>query len=500
MEQDRIAGIRAPECECRCECVCDTDESRITHHASRIMIIMSMFLASCTGDRKESGVTFMVAEPGHFHAALVLKSMYHEVNPRVYVYAPEGPELNDFLGRVDAYRNRTENPAGWELKTYPGIDFFDRMLREKTGNVLILAGNNQRKTEYIGRAIENGINVYSDKPMAINSDDFAILEKAFKTAGDKGLLLYDIMTERFEISSILQKEFLQIPDIFGDLLPGTQDEPAVTKESVHHFFKFVSGTRLMRPAWFFDVEQEGDGLTDVTTHLIDLIQWTCFPEQIIDYHTDITINSSRRWNTTILPEQFNEITGLAAYPDFLEKAINRDTILNVACNGEINYRLKGVNVRVSVIWNYKPPEGGGDTNFSIMNGSRARLEIRQGPDQNFKPELYLVPQKNTAEYQDKLSAAVKILTAKYPGLSFESMNAEYHILIPESYRVGHEAHFAQVTRNFLTYLKNGNLPEWEVPNMLAKYWLATKAREIANFSEPFTALRSNHLPCRPGRR
>jgi predicted dehydrogenase len=445
------------------------------------MIIMSLFFASCTGDRKEPGVTFMVAEPGHFHAALVLKSMYPEVNSRVYVYAPESPELNDFIGRVDAYRNREENPAAWELKTYTGTDFFSRMLEEKPGNVLVLAGNNQRKTEYIGRAIEKGIHVFSDKPMAINSEDFAILENAFKTAGDKGLILYDIMTERFEISSILQKEFLHIPDVFGELLPGTPDDPAVTKESVHHFFKFVSDTRLIRPAWFFDVKQEGDGLTDVTTHLIDLIQWTCFPEQIIDYHSDITITGSRRWNTPIRPEQFTEITGLTAYPDFLQKAVNQDTILNVACNGEINYRLKGINVRVSVIWNYKPPEGGGDTHFSIMKGSLAQLEIRQGPDQKFKPELYIVPTKNSAEYRDNLSASIKKLSEKYPGINYEPVDSEYHILIPESYRVGHEAHFAQVTQNFLTYLKNGNLPEWEVPNMLAKYWLTTKAREMAPF-------------------
>jgi len=314
--------------------------------------------------------------------------------------------------------------------------------------------------------------------MAINSEDFVILENACKTAGEKGLLVYDIMTERFEITSILQKEFLHIPDIFGRLLPGTPDDPAVTKESVHHFFKFVSGTRLTRPAWFFDVDQEGDGLTDVTTHLIDLIQWTCFPEQIIDYHTDIKINSSRRWTTPVLPEQFSEITGLKVYPGYLQKAVDQDTILNVACNGEINYQLKGVHVRVSVIWNYKPPEGGGDTHLSVMKGSLARLEIRQGPEQKFKPELYLVPNQNSAEYQDKLSASITTLAAKYPGLTFECVNSEYHILIPESYRTGHEAHFAQVTRNFLAYLKNGNLPEWEVPNMLAKYWLTTKAQEV----------------------
>jgi len=442
------------------------------------IIMLGVLLSACNGQENRP-VTFMVAEPGHFHAALVLKSMYPAVDSKVYVYAPEGPELTDFLSRIDGYLNRLENPASWELKSYTGTDFFNRMLEEKPGNVLILAGNNQRKTEYIGKAIEKGIHVYSDKPMAINSDDFSILENAFKTAGDKGLMLYDIMTERFEISSILQKELLHIQDVFGELLPGSPEDPAVTKESVHHFFKFVSGTRLIRPAWFYDVEQEGDGLTDVTTHLIDLIQWTCFPEQVIDYHSDIIITGSRKWSTPIRLEQFTESTGLKAYPDYLLKAIDQDSILQVACNGEINYRLKGIHARVSVAWNFKPPDGGGDTHFSIMKGTLSRLEIRQGPGQKFKPELYIVPNQNSDEYQANLSGSVKTLAAKYPGLSYEQVDSEYHILIPESYRVGHEAHFAQVTKNYLTYLKNGNLPEWEVPNMLAKYWLTTQARERA---------------------
>jgi len=34
-------------------------------------------------------VRLMVLDPGHFHAALVQKTMYEEVCPDVYVYAPE---------------------------------------------------------------------------------------------------------------------------------------------------------------------------------------------------------------------------------------------------------------------------------------------------------------------------------------------------------------------------------------------------------------------------
>ncbi|MDD4645381.1 MAG: putative oxidoreductase C-terminal domain-containing protein [Bacteroidales bacterium] len=445
-----------------------------------IIIILLPILAIACQHSKDIPVTFMVADPGHFHAPLVLKSMYEGVSPKVFVYAPDGPELKDFETRVEGYQKRAENPTNWELTEYRGPDFINRMIAEKPGNVLILAGNNGKKTDYILTAIQHGINVFADKPMAINTEDFTQLESAFSEAGKRGVLLYDIMTERFEISSILQKELSHIPEVFGVLQTGTPENPAVTKESVHHFFKYVSGTRLIRPGWFYDVEQEGEGIVDVTTHLIDLVQWACFPEQVIDYKKDIQISSARHWTTDIKPAQYRESTGLPGYPDYLLPSVNADSILQVYSNGEINYQLKGVNVRVSVIWNYQPPEGGGDTHFSVMRGSLARLEIRQGADQKFKPELYIFPEKTGPEFSAALGKAIGKLAGKYTGIAVEPIPDGYHILIPDALRVGHESHFAQVTRNYLNYLKNGKLPDWEVPNMLAKYWLTTTAREISN--------------------
>jgi hypothetical protein len=55
----------------------------------------------------------------------------------------------------------------------------------------------------------------------------------------------------------------------------------------------------------------------------------------------------------------------------------------------------------------------------------------------------------------------------------------WQVEIPAKYRVGHEAHFGQVTEHFLDYLKEGKLPDWEVPNMLAKYYTTTSALDMA---------------------
>ena len=56
-------------------------------------------------------------------------------------------------------------------------------------------------------------------------------------------------------------------------------------------------------------------------------------------------------------------------------------------------------------------------------------------------------------------------------------------MIPDEYRVGHEAHFGQVTGNFLKYLSEGRLPEWEVPCMIAKYYTTTRGLQMAREKE-----------------
>jgi len=56
--------------------------------------------------------------------------------------------------------------------------------------------------------------------------------------------------------------------------------------------------------------------------------------------------------------------------------------------------------------------------------------------------------------------------------------ADIHIAIPEKFRVGHEAHFGQVTNRFFEYVTSpGSLPRWETPYMLAKYAVSTKGVE-----------------------
>ena len=347
-----------------------------------ILILVSMILTSCGsgGSKKQSDnksqdsmeksypVHLITVDPGHFHASLVQKIMYDQVSPEVYVYAPEGPDCQQHINRINLYNNRAEDPTDWNEIIYTGPDFFERMLEEKPGNVVVLSGNNRKKAEYILKSVNAGLNILADKPMIISPEDYLKLEQAFIMAEDKGILLYDIMTERYEVTTILQKLLSMNEDIFGKLATGTREDPAVSKISVHHFSKIVSGSPLLRPAWFFDVEQQGEGIVDVTTHLVDLIQWECFPEQILKPE-DVLMADAKRWPTIITKEQFRGVTGLDEFPDYLQKDVN-DGKLYVFANGEMNYQVKGNCAKVSHNWNYQAPQGGGYKYYSVMHGTR----------------------------------------------------------------------------------------------------------------------------------
>ena len=423
----------------------------------------------------------VILDPGHFHAALVQKTMLAGIEADVAVFAPAGPDLDDYLRKIGQFNGRATDPTHWRTNVYTGTDFLERFAAARAGDVVVIAGNNRRKAEYLARAVGAGYDVLGDKPLAIDAVGFTALERTIELAASKGVLLFDIMTERYEITSMLQKAFSAQPEVFGTLVAGTPDAPAVTKESVHHFAKAVAGVPLTRPAWFFDVAQQGEGLVDITTHLVDLVQWVCFPERTLDYRHDIEIVGARRWPTTLTRAQFEQVTQLATFPAFLHKDVQPDGTLHVYANGEIVYRLRGVCAKVSVRWDFEAPPGGGDSHFSILRGSRADLVIRQGVPEKYRPTLYIEPHADEAKarFAQALERAVARLAVSYPGLAVEPHEHGWRVAVPEAYHVGHEAHFGQVADQFLEYCRRRNFPAWEVPNTLAKYYTTTRALAVA---------------------
>ena len=78
-----------------------------------------------------------------------------------------------------------------------------------------------------------------------------------------------------------------------------------------------------------------------------------------------------------------------------------------------------------------------------------------------------------------VNSAIASLQSKYPGVGVRRDGARWAVTVPDKYNVGHEAHFAQVTENFLKYLRSGKLPAWEVPNMLTKYSTIMQAYRLS---------------------
>jgi hypothetical protein len=232
------------------------------------------------------------------------------------------------------------------------------------------------------------------------------------------------------------------------------------------------------------VTQQGEGIVDVTTHLIDLVQWECYPEQIINYETEINIISAKRWPTKLNLLQFKKVTHLPEFPQYFSGLLEND-VLPVFCNGEIVFKIKNIHAKVSVIWNYQAPEGAKDTHYSVLRGSNANLIILQGKEQNYKPQLYVeaVNKNNSRALKKNLTDAVNVLKNTYSGISLEEQKERWKIHIPDELRIGHEAHFSQVTDRYLKYLVDGKLPDWEVPNMIAKYYITTTALKMAKKSE-----------------
>jgi predicted dehydrogenase len=427
-------------------------------------------------------VKFMTLDPGHFHAALVHKKMTPGVDRRVAIYAPLGPDLVGHLNRLIGFNTRKDDPTAWEaeVRAVPaGVDPLARLLEERPGNVVMLSGRNDVKIDRIKAAVEAGLNVLSDKPWVIEAENLPKLESALATAQAKGLVAFDMMTERYEVTSQLLRELAADPEVFGRIVPGDEKTPGLTMTSTHYLMKLVAGVPNRRPAWYFDTRVQGEGLSDVGTHLVDLSFWTLFPETPIAV-SDITLHTAERRPTKVSRADFAKVTGEADFPASVAGSV-RDGVLDYYCNTYVDYSVRGVRVRVAALWDFEQPVNEGDTAEYAYNGTLARLEMRQSKATGFKPEIFIIPHAGpkAAAVLDAAAKRIAAVQSRYPGVALSTKPAaaggtEAHVAIPDKYRVGHEAHFASVVEAFLGYLKNpASMPAWERPNMIAKYFVTT---------------------------
>jgi hypothetical protein len=345
------------------------------------------------------------------------------------------------------------------------------MRDEPPGGIAIFSGRNRGKIERITAALEAGLHVLADKPAIIEPADLPRLDAALVLADERRLVLADMMTGRHNTLTRLLQALRSDPEVFGDPVPGTQDEPGVSLSGVHYLRKVVAGMPNPRPAWYFDVTEQGEGLADTGVHLVDRVHETLFPEQPLDWRRDIDILAASRWPTMVSLAQFREITGESGWPDYLAPWIRHD-VLEYLCNGRVEYRVRGIHVRLEVRWDWQA-EQGDDTHQALYRGTRCRLAVRQGPAERFRPELYVLPDEDIGA---ALQRRIVALQPSYPGIAVEAVGSEWRIAIPDALRIGHDAAFAAFTRRFLAQVTDpASLPARERPNLLAKYRVTTEA-------------------------
>ena len=276
---------------------------------------------------------------------------------------------------------------------------------EPPGGIAIFSGRNRGKIERIIAALEAGLHVLADKPAIVEREDLERLDAALALAEARQLVLADMMTGRHNTLIRLLQALRGDPEIFGDPVAGTADEPGVALSGVHYLCKMVAGHPNPRPPWYFDVGQQGEGLADTAVHLVDRVHETLFPEQALDWRQDIDIASASRWPTRVSSAQFRQLTGENGWPDYLAPWLRGD-VLDYFCNGRLDYRVRGVHVRLEVRWDWQA-EQGDDTHQALYRGTSCRLELRQGPAENFRPELYVVPEADIAAPLQRRIAALQ---------------------------------------------------------------------------------------------
>jgi predicted dehydrogenase len=419
--------------------------------------------------------TLLFLDPGHFHAALTLRERHPRVQDGIVVYAPHRPddprggEVAEFLALVEAFNQRAERPTRWQVDVRAGDDPLERLLRERPGDVVILAGRNDRKMALARRLHDAGLHVLADKPWMTSAGALADVRHVLSG----GARVMEMMTGRHAPTARLVERLVREVDVLGELRTGP--DPAIRLESVHHLEKRVNGAPLRRPPWFFDVRVQGDGIADIPTHLVDqaqrLLAHRGAPD---DRHAELL--GARRWATPVPRALFARVTGAPDFPAGLAADVRGDE-LAYAANAELSFRLRGVTAHATTRWELTEPAGGGDAHRLEADGSDARVRLEQGPRTGFRRRLVVEPRGDAARLQGALERAVAAW--QYPGLAIASTPDGFEITVPAGAGTAHESQFPLVLDEFLRTIGRAGWPDVRAADTLAKYDLLARALAAA---------------------
>lgn len=389
----------------------------------------------------------------------------------IFVYARPGAELDDFLALVEAFNRRAASPTSWRPVVRPSDQPLEGLIAERPGEVVILAGKNDGKMAMMRRLHDAGLHVLADKPWMAGS---ARLEDLRHTLAG-GALAVEMMTGRHDITSILAGKLVGAPDVFGDFAVEA-GRPAIEISSVHHLEKTVNGRPLRRPAWYFDVRVQGDGLADIPTHMVDQVQRlvaaAAGPSSLSSLALELL--RARTWATLVPSALFARVTGQPAFPSELGDVV-RGGDLAYRANAELSFRLGAVTAALDTRWELTAPAGGGDTHRSVIRGTRAEILVEQHEGTGFRRRLSIVPRPEAGGGRAALAKAVAAWQGEYPGLAVSDAGAACEIRVPAVLDVGHERHFPLMLAAFLSLVDGGRMPALLAAATLAKYTLLARA-------------------------
>jgi predicted dehydrogenase len=413
--------------------------------------------------------TLAFLDPGHFHAALTLGVPNPRVRQEIFVYAPEGPELDDFLALVDAFNRRPVRPTAWHPVVRAGRGSLERLIGERPGDIAILAGRNDRKMSLMRRLHDAGFHILADKPWLAGPDGLDDLRHVL--AG--GPLAVEIMTGRLEITTVLTRELVADRELFGDFEKAS-DPPGIQIASVHHLEKTVNGAPLRRPPWFFDVRVQGDGIADLPTHMVDAAQ------RLVAAHspgmvpgTPLELTAARRWTTRVPRALFARVTGEPDFHEDLRGLVTGSELLYEG-NAALSFRLHGVTVALETRWDLSAPPGGGDSHRSVIRGSRAEIYVEQSAATGFARRLTVVSRLDAARARAALERIVSGWQDERPGIDLAPGEAGWEIRVPRALDGGHESHFPFVLADVVALADSGR-PSADAAGTAAKYALLAQA-------------------------
>ncbi|MCK6491105.1 MAG: hypothetical protein L6R48_22875 [Planctomycetes bacterium] len=405
-----------------------------------------------------------ILDPGHFHAALPLRSRNPRLDDEVRVYAPEGPELARFLAMVGRFNTRAEAPTAWRLQVHRGGDPLAALLADGA-DVAVLAGRNRGKLARIRALTAAGIHVLADKPWVVEPEDVAHLDAM---AGSQAHWA-DLMTERHEPWAALFATLARTPAVVGDADPGRG--PVLDKATIHHLAKQVDGVPLVRPAWYFDVREQGEGLIDVTTHLVDQVLLIAGARERPLAPGAVRLQRARRWATAVGEADFRTITASAGFPPALASQA-AGGVLPLMANGELEFTCGRLSARVAAEWRLRAEDGAGDRHRSQFHGTRADLVLEGGAAGS---QLTVVPRGDPAAVAAALDGWIAATGAAVRA------DAGGRMQLRPLQHSGHEEHFAQVLEGFLGGLARPQ-PAWERAATAARYRLLAEALTSARVS------------------